>query len=154
MLKDETILEEPSLYLGADYGKHRLPDGTMTWSMASSKYTAKAIANVELGLGTERFGFKCLPKGVKTPITADYRPGPEIDATEELNAEDQNYYQGLVGILRWICELGRLDIVMPVSLMSRYLAQARRGHLNQVLHLFAYLKHHGRSNLVFDAKSA
>ena len=70
--------------------------------MASSKYTAKAIATVELELGAERFGFKCLPKGVKTPITADYRP--EIDATEELNAEDQNYYQGLVGILRWICE--------------------------------------------------
>ena len=25
-----------------------------------------------------------------------------------------------------------------VSLMSRYLAQAREGHLNQVLHIFAY----------------
>ena len=41
---------------------------------------------------------------------------------------------------------------MPVSLMPRYLAQARRDHFNQVLHLFAYLKHHGRSKLVFDAK--
>lgn len=100
-LKDGTI-EEPYLYLGADIGKHQLPDGTMSWSMASSKYTAKAIATVELELGTERFGFKCLPKGKKTPISTEYRP--EIDATEELNVEDQNYYQGLVGILRWICE--------------------------------------------------
>ena len=66
--------------------------------MASSKYTAKAITTVELELGTERFRFKCLTKGVKTPITADYRP--EIDAAEDLNADDQNYYQGLVGILK------------------------------------------------------
>ena len=40
--------------------------------------------------------------------------------------------------------------MMPVSLMSRYLAQARTGHLNQVFHMFSYLKHYGRSNLVFD----
>ena len=84
--------------MGTDIGKHQLPDGTVEWSMASSKYTSKAIAPVEMELGTERFRFKCLTKGVKTPITADYMP--EIDATEELNADDQNYYQGLVGILR------------------------------------------------------
>ena len=149
-LKDGMI-EEPTLYLGADIGKHYFPDGTMAWSMSSTKYTAKAIAAVEQELGTERCGFKCLPKGVKTSITNDYRP--EIDATEELDSSDQTYYQGLIGILRWICELGRLDIVIPVSLMSRYLAQARRGHLNQVFHLFAYLKQHGRSKLVFDASS-
>ena len=88
-LKDGTI-EKPSLYLGADIGKHQLPDGTMAWSMASTIYTSKAIATVELDLGTERFGFKCLPKGVKTQNTVDYRL--EIDATEELNADDQNYY--------------------------------------------------------------
>jgi hypothetical protein len=67
-----------------------------------------------------------------------------------LNHQQQNYYQGLIGVLRWICELGRIDIIMPVSLMSRYLAQAREGHLNQVFHMFAYLKQHDRSRLVFD----
>ena len=43
-----------------------------------------------------------------------------------------------------------IDIIMPVSLMPRYLAQAREGHLNQVFHIFAYLKEYGRSMLVFD----
>jgi hypothetical protein len=56
----------------------------------------------------------------------------------------------LIGILRWACELGRLDILMAVSMMSRYMAAPREGHLEQVLHIFAYLKHHPRSNLVFD----
>ena len=39
---------------------------------------------------------------------------------------------------------------MPVSLLSRYLAKARQGHLQQVYHIFAYLKGYNRSKLVFD----
>jgi hypothetical protein len=34
--------------------------------------------------------------------------------------------------------------------MSRYLAQAREGHLQQLYHVFAYLKAFDRSKLVFD----
>ena len=146
-LKDGTIAE-PTLYLGADIGKHVFEDGTFAWSLSSSSYTAKAVKAVEDEIATEKYGFKRLPNGTKTPLTGDYRP--EIDSSQELDAKQQNYYQGLIGVLRWICELGRLDIVMPVSLMSRYLAQARTGHLNQVFHMFSYLKHYGRSKLVFD----
>jgi hypothetical protein len=56
----------------------------------------------------------------------------------------------LIGVLRWICELGRLDILMPVSMLSRYLVSAREGHLEQVFHVFAYLKANDRSRMVFD----
>ena len=37
-----------------------------------------------------------------------------------------------------------------MSLMSRYLAQAREGHLNQIFRIFAYLKCHSKSKLVMD----
>jgi len=122
--------------------------GKSRWAMSSSKYTSKAVVEVERELGTAEYGFMYLPKGVKTPLANGYRP--EIDPSPELDHKKQNYYQGLIGILRWICELGRLDIIQPVSLMSRYLAQAREGHLNQVFHMFAYLKEYNRSKLVFD----
>ena len=56
----------------------------------------------------------------------------------------------MIGILRWICELGRLDILTPVSMLSRYLVSAREGHLDQVFHVFAYLKSYDRSTMVFD----
>ena len=56
----------------------------------------------------------------------------------------------MIGVLRWICELGRLDLLVAVSLMSRYLAQAREGHLEQVFHIFAYLKQYSSSKLDFD----
>jgi hypothetical protein len=67
-----------------------------------------------------------------------------------LDAQRLNYYQGLVGVLRWICELGRVDILMPVSLMSRYLVSAREGHLQQLFHVFAYLKQYDQLTMVFD----
>jgi hypothetical protein len=73
-----------------------------------------------------------------------------LDQTAELDAQRLNYYQGLVGVLRWICELGQVDILMPVSLMSRYLVSAREGHLQQLFHVFAYLKQCDRSTMVFD----
>lgn len=47
-------------------------------------------------------------------------------------------------------ELGHIDIYVDVSMLSSHLAQPRIGHLQQVLHIFAYLKCHEQSNLVFD----
>ena len=41
---------------------------------------------------------------VTTPLTSGYRP--ELDQSRELNAERLNDFQGLIGILQWICELG------------------------------------------------
>ena len=145
-LKDGTV-EEPSMYLGADIEKFTIASdpGKIRWAMSSTKYTGKAIEEVERELKVR--GLK-LPTRVTTPVANGYRP--EADCTRELNQEEQNYYQGVIGVLRWICELGRLDILVPVSLLSRYLAQARQGHLQQVYHIFAYLKCYNRSKLVFD----
>ena len=50
---------------------------------------------------------------------------------------DAAYYQSLIGILRWIVELGRVDVCLEVSMMSSHLALPREGHLEQVLHIFA-----------------
>ena len=91
---------------------------------------------------------KRLPRKVTTPLASGY--WPELDQSCELNAERLNYLQRLIGILQWICELGRLDIMMPVSMLSRYLVSAKGGHLEQVFHVFAYLKTHETSTIVFD----
>eukprot|EP00536_Pseudo-nitzschia_multiseries_P018683 jgi/Psemu1/56780/gm1.56780_g len=80
-LKNGTV-EEPSFYLGADIGKTYI-DGNPYWSMASSKYTAKAIKSVEEELLTGKYAFKVLPKTARSPLSAEYRP--EIDALPELD---------------------------------------------------------------------
>ena len=117
----------------------------MRWAMSSTKYCKRAIKEVETELKKID---KRLPTNVKTPLSSGYRP--ELDMSKELNPDRLNYYQGLIGVLRWMCELGRLDILMPISLMSRYLVSAREGHLDQLFHMFGYLKCHDKSTMVFD----
>ena len=69
----------------------------------------------------------------------------------ELNDVEASYYMSLMGVLRWILELGRIDVmVVETGLLARIQTNPRVGHLDQVFHLFAYLKKYNRSVLVFD----
>ena len=75
---------------------------------------------------------------------------PELDISPELTPGDSAYYQSLIVILQWIAELGRIDICLEVSMMSSHLAIPRKGHLDQVLHIFAYLHKYHNTELVYD----
>ena len=61
-----------------------------------------------------------------------------------------SFYQQQLGVLRWLVELGRIDITTEVSMLAAFLAGPREGHVEAMLHLFAYLKFHDRSRLVLD----
>ena len=56
----------------------------------------------------------------------------------------------LIGILRWIVELGRVDITCEVSMMSSMMANPRIGHLEKLFHVFVYLKSNHNAEMVFD----
>ena len=60
------------------------------------------------------------------------------------------YLQNLIGILRWIVELGRTHIIFEVSLLSKFLVLPCAGHLPQALHIFKYLDMHQDNDLAFD----
>lgn len=47
-------------------------------------------------------------------------------------------------------ELGRIDILPELSMLAIFSCAPRQGHLDAVLHLFAWLKKHSRSKMVFD----
>ena len=47
-------------------------------------------------------------------------------------------------------ELGCVDICLEVSMMSSHLVLPREGHLEQLYHIFAYLKKYHNSEMVFD----
>jgi len=49
-----------------------------------------------------------------------------------------------------LTELGRVDILTETSMMASQQASPRVGHLEQVFHMFAYLKSHENSTMVFD----
>jgi hypothetical protein len=64
---------------------------------------------------------------VKTPMNATY--SPEADVTEELKSDDLTLFQELICVLQWATEIGRVNIVLEVSLLSQYQANPREGHL-------------------------
>ena len=141
----ENSIGEPSLYFGNKVSKVILENGIKAWSFSSSQYVQAAVNNVESYLKSKG---KSLATKAASPFTTGYRP--EIDVSEELNATDAAYYQSLVGILRWIVELGRVDIATEASMMASCMALPRSGHLDQVYHIFAYLKKKHNSEMVFD----
>ena len=68
----------------------------------------------------------------------------------EIEGTDHTYFQELIGILRWAIELGRIDIMIEVSMLSTHLAMPRSGHLEQAIHIFAYLKVNTKKTLALD----
>jgi hypothetical protein len=75
---------------------------------------------------------------------------PKVDISGKLKLNGIQYFQELNGILRWACELGRVDIATEVSLLLSHLALPREGHLQQVYHIFGYLKAKPKKTLAFD----
>jgi hypothetical protein len=76
---------------------------------------------------------------------------PAVKASEQGVGPDQaTYFAGLIGILHWCIELGRIDIIVEVSLLSCFLACPQEGHLQQAFHVFGYLKKHAQPWMVFD----
>jgi hypothetical protein len=55
-----------------------------------------------------------------------------------------------MGILRWMVELGRIDIITEVSELASQLAMPREGHLEAVFRIFSYLKYRKNSVMIFD----
>ena len=115
---------EPRIYLGGKISQDQLPNGVIAYALSTSQYVQEAIKNVEKTIGKRGL---VLNKKVQSPFTTNY--SPEVDGSNMLNAEDATYYQSLIGILRWIVEMGRIDICREVSAMSSFIAAPRYGHL-------------------------
>ena len=143
-------LKEPDQYLGAEIKKWNIADSddpTKTrWALSAEKYIKSVKRDIEARL--DSYGMRFSTKA-KTPFSsASYRP--ELDDTPELDDDKALWYMAIIGILRWCLELGRVDIICEISLLSSFLACPRVGHLEQALHVVAYLIQHQRSNLVMD----
>lgn len=136
----------PKIYLGGKVSKVVLPNGIEAHAFSSTQYVRESVKNVEAYMKKKNYVFT--HKTISVPIPGSYHP--ELDGTEELDDEESSYYQSLIGILRWIVELGRIDISYEASIMASHTALPRAGHLRKVFHIFGYLKHHANARLVFD----
>jgi hypothetical protein len=143
-LKPQSI-GEPTQYLGNKVTKVILENGAVAWAFSSSQYIQNAFRNVDVYRERNRLR-KLTP--CKSPWPSNYRP--ETDVTPELNPEEASYYQSQIGVLRWVVELGRVDLAIEVSAMASQMAMPRQGHLNVLFQMFAFLKGKHNSQMVFD----
>lgn len=80
-------------------------------------YIKAAVATIKEALQEKGRRFPC-PLKIPTAITYV----PELDVTEELGTDDIRFYQEMIGMLRWATELGRVDILQEISILSQYQA--------------------------------
>ena len=106
--------------------------------LSPSKYVAQAVKNCEQHLIEKLNNSYRLPTKAENPFPMDYCP--EMDISDPLDPECSSFYQHLIGVMRWMVELGRVDIATEISLLSSHLAYPRVGHLEVALHLMGYLK--------------
>ena len=91
------------------------------------------------------FGSK--PKKTRTPPMAGDHP--ENDLSEFCDQEQIKQYQTIVGQLIWLSGLGRFDIAVHITTMSRFRQQPRIGHLERVKKNIVYLANFPHGSLRF-----
>ena len=146
-LKNDKI-ETPEFYLGANLQCKDI-NGYKCWTVTSQDYIKAAVKNVEETI--KKSGRRFPTSNLDTPMNATYTP--ELDVTDELNDDDVTFFQELIGVLHWATEIGRVDILLEVSLLSQYQANPREGHLEQLLHIFAFLRKHPKITLYMSPES-
>ena len=104
-----------------------LPDGTSAWSIMSSSYVKAAVDTVKALLAEDGQELKPGKRPHKGPLPSGYKP--ELDVSDECDAEHVSRFQQLIGILSCAVELGRIDVQIEVALSSQYQASPREGHL-------------------------
>ena len=141
LIKPESI-KSPDLYLGMTCKMNN--EGI--WLLSPNGYTREFLRVSEKiisGLGLK------LPLKGKHPFSnIQYRP--EEDVTDFCNELQIQAYQQIIGMLRWMVELGRVDILYETTVLSSCMISPRIGHLKQLINIVSYLKNHDRSTLIMD----
>ena len=87
-----------------------------------------------------------------TPMSQGYYP--EMEFPPELDQDLITNFQELFGILKWAVEIGRVDILTEISILSSYQESTRKGHLKQIYQIFAFLKKKPKITLYFDPQKS
>ena len=123
--------------------------------MGSATYVEKVVKNVKKALEADGYQYNWKLSDVNySPCqpftTASYCP--KLDTSAICNNDQITFYQNFIGILRWVVELGRIDIAYEVLKLSSYLVEPWTGHMIQAIHVFKCLDVHRKNKLALDPK--
>ena len=95
--------------------KTRLHNGVCAGAMSPAKYVHETVRNCQVHLSSNYGGKYRMPKMVDNPFKMCY--DPELDTSPELDPDSASYYLTIIGVLRWMIELGRIDIIIKVIIV-------------------------------------
>ena len=75
---------------------------------------------------------------------------PQLDVSLELELGAASHFYSIIGILRWMTEHGRIDIITKMSLLSSHLALLIEGHLETAVYVMASVGQKHNSRLVHN----
>ena len=101
--------DKPDIYLNAALFKTRLHNGVWAWAMSPTKYVREAVRNCTVHLSSNYVGKCGMPKKAENPFKMGY--DPQLDTSPELDLDAASYYLIIIGILKWMIELGKVDII-------------------------------------------
>ncbi len=116
--------------------------------ISPSKYVREAVKNCKDCVSEHLPPQYRIPKWTPHPFPTKYELG--IDFSPELDPDIVSYFQSLIGIMRWMVELGCIDIATEASLLSSHSALPWEGHMDAAFHIMAYLGSHHNSHLCMD----
>ena len=113
--------ESPTMYLGENLKIVDNQSGSKCWTMPLGDYVKMAVKIVEYKLKGIN---QSLPTKFKVTVSPCHHPA--VDEIPQLDEDGINTYQELIGVLRWLIEMGRVDILLEVALLLTHLAIPRK----------------------------
>ena len=104
-------------------------------SFSSSQHVQATVKDVEFYCSRCNLG---LPIKAKFPYPSNFRL--EADLTPEITPTKVFHFPSLFGVLRWVVELGRLDLAMMAPEMDSIMSLSHEGRLNALFQMFSFLK--------------
>jgi hypothetical protein len=87
-------------------------------------------------------------KKASDPFAWGYKPA--LDESYALEPIKMNSYQSHIDILHWCVDLGRIDIITKVSMLSTYVCLPLEGRLEAFIHVLAYIALYHNARVVFN----
>ena len=99
-------MDDPDLDLGAKLRKEVMPNGVWCYGISPSKCVQEAVRNCKIYL-KEKFPDEYeLTSNAPNPFPMGYEPS--MDTSALLEPEQASHYQTIIGVMRWMVEIGRM----------------------------------------------
>ena len=102
----ESSVGDPGIYLGAKMKKVQIDNDVWCWSISPSNYVQEAVRNCQKNLKENLSDEYELISNAPNPFPLGYEPF--MDVSPLLLPDEASYFQTIIGVMRWMVELGRI----------------------------------------------